>query len=420
MFDSDRWQEIYHVLTKNKLRTFLTAFGVFWGLFMLIVLMGSGKGLENGATSDFSQFATNSVYMWGQSTSMPYKGFKEGRWIGFDNEDTRALEMGLKNAEVVAPKVQLGGYRGKGIVKRKKYQASNFEVTGDIPEVIKISPRSIVLGRWLNHTDLDEKRKVAVIGKQVQEVLFEEDEDPIGDYINIGGVYFLVVGVYDMLAASSHGGDRELEKIFTPITTFQQAFNYGNSVGWYSIMSKDEIPVSQVEEEAKAILKERNSIHPDDYRAIGSFNAEEEFTKMTNLFLGINILIWVVGIGTLLAGVIGVSNIMLIVVKERTKEIGIRKAIGATPMSIISQIVLESVILTSVAGYFGLTLGVGLLELINSATSTEEGGMFRQPEVDFNAAIISLIILIIAGGLAGIIPARKASAVDPIVALRSE
>lgn len=418
MFDTDRWQEIYHVLTKNKLRTALTAFGVFWGLFMLVVLMGSGNGLENGAKADFGQYATNSFYLWGQTTSMPYKGFKKGRTINFTNEDTEALRNAIDDAAVIAPKCQLGGYRGSSFVSRKKYNGSSFQISGDDPSIIEIAPRKIIKGRWLNAKDMDDKRKVAVIGKRVEEVLFEAGEDPIGEYISIGGVYFMVVGVYDLFASSSHG-DRELEKIFTPITSFQQAFNYGTTVGWYSIMSDANISASEVEKQVKTFLQNRYDIHPEDHRAMGSWNAEEEFAKMNNLFIGIRFLVWVVGIGTLLAGVIGVSNIMLIVVKERTKEIGIRKAIGATPASIVTQIMLESIILTSFAGYIGLVLGVGLLELINLGIG-ESGGMFRHPEIDFQAALISLVVLVVAGGLAGIIPAQKAASVDPIVALRSE
>lgn len=416
MFDIDRWQEIYHVLAKNPLRTILTAFGVFWGIFMLVIMMGAGNGLENGTKASFGSFATNSVYIWGQSTSLAYKGFKPGRSVDFNNQDTRALQ-GIEGLEVVCPKNQLGGHRGSNTVQRGKNSAA-FQVSGDIPEIIRITPRKMINGRFLNDKDESDKRKVAVIGKRVREVLFAPDEDPIGDYIEISGVYFLVVGVFDLYAGGEMS-ERELERIHVPFSAFQQAFNFGNYVSWFSVLSKPEVPVSIVEERVKSVLKERHKVHPDDPRAMGSFNAEEQFNKMNNLFIGINFLVWIVGIGTLLAGVIGVSNIMLIVVKERTKEIGIRKAIGATPFSIISQILLESITLTSIAGYMGLVSAVGLLELINDMVG-DSGSMFKNPEIDFQAAMVSLIILIIGGTLAGMIPAQKAANVDPIIALRSE
>lgn len=416
MFDLDRWQEIYHVLTMNKLRTILTAFGVFWGIFMLVILMGSGNGLENGAKSNFGSFATNSVYIWGQSTNMPYKGFKRGRWVRFDNEDTKALQD-IEGMAVLCPKNQLGGHRGSNSVQHGKYYGS-FQVSGDVPEILEISPRKMIKGRFLNELDENGKRKVAVIGERVAEVLFEPDEDPIGAYIEINGIYFMVIGVFD-LHASGDFSERELERIHVPFSTFQQAFNYGNRVSWFSVLSEPNTPVSIVEQRVKEVLKKRHSVHPDDPRALGSFNAEEQFQKMNYLFMGINLLVWFVGIGTLLAGVIGVSNIMLVVVKERTKEIGIRKAIGATPASVVTQILLESITLTSIAGYFGLISAVGILELVNDSMG-EGAGMFKNPEIDFNAAIISLIILIVGGTLAGLIPAQKAASVNPIIALRGE
>ncbi|MEQ9188126.1 MAG: ABC transporter permease [Cryomorphaceae bacterium] len=418
MFDSDRWQEIYHVLAKNKLRTALTAFGVFWGMFMLVILMGSGNGLRTGVLSGFSSFATNSFFMWGQSTSMPYKGFQRGRHINFTNDDTEAMKRELHGAQVIAPRCQLGGYRGTNYVTRGKFSGSTFSITGDTPDVIEITPKKIIQGRWLNDKDLAEKRKVAVIGSRVRDVLFEADENPIGDYINVNGIYFLVVGVHDLEFTSDHD-DGELESILTPLTTFQQAFNWGNNIGWYSIMGKPEVKIEVLEKEARQLLMQRHNVHPEDPRAIGGWNASEEFEKITGLFTGINVLVWVVGVFTLLAGVIGVSNIMLVVVKERTKEIGIRKAIGATPYSIVSQIILEAIILTGIAGYLGLSAGVGVLEAVNSAMG-EGAPMFRNPEIDLNAALLCLFIIVVGGGLAGVIPAQKAAGVDPIIALRSE
>jgi putative ABC transport system permease protein len=249
-------------------------------------------------------------------------------------------------------------------------------------------------------------------------VLFEKGENPIGEYIKISGIYFMVIGVHDLEFTSDHS-ERELESIMVPLTTFQQAFNWGDRVGWYSIMGSDDIAITELETQAKSILKKTHNVHPDDPRAIGGWNAAEEFGKISGLFIAINVLVWVVGIGTLLAGVIGVSNIMLVVVKERTKEIGIRRAIGATPFLIVSQIILEALILTGIAGYLGLSIGIWVLEMVNDAIGAG-AGMFKNPEIDLSAALICLVVIVISGGLAGVIPARKAASVDPIVALRSE
>jgi putative ABC transport system permease protein len=417
MFDLDRWQEIFSALSKNKVRTFLTAFGVFWGIFMLLVMMGAGDGLEKGAKKDFGSFATNALYMWTQSTSKPYKGLPPGRGFYFNNTDTEAMRQNVDGIDILCPRNQLGGYRGENNVIRGKYVGA-FSVYGDMPDIIKVDPLDVFEGRFLNQNDINEKRKVCVIGKRVFDLLFEKDEHPIGEYIQIKGVYFQVIGVYDQ-PFKNNSSERDLENIYIPFSTFQQAFNYGNVVGWYCVTAKPEVRVSQLFENIFFVLADRHKIHPEDTRAIGSWNSEKEFLKLNSLFIGINFLIWIVGIGTLLAGVIGVSNIMLVVVKERTKEIGIRKAIGANPYSIISQIILESTFLTSIAGYIGLLLGVLVIEIVNNLVG-EGGNMFTNPQIDFNIAITATIILVVAGAFAGLIPARKAAAVNPVLALRNE
>lgn len=417
MFDLDRWQEIFSALSKNKVRTFLTAFGVFWGIFMLLVMMGAGDGLEKGAKKDFGSFATNALYMWTQSTSKPYKGLPPGRGFYFNNTDTEAMRQNVDGIDILCPRNQLGGYRGENNVIRGKYVGA-FSVYGDMPDIIKVDPLDVFEGRFLNQNDINEKRKVCVIGKRVFDLLFEKGEQPIGEYIQIKGVYFQVIGVYDQ-PFKNNSSERDLENIYIPFSTFQQAFNYGNVVGWYCVTAKPEVRVSQLFENIFFVLADRHKIHPEDTRAIGSWNSEKEFLKLNSLFIGINFLIWIVGIGTLLAGVIGVSNIMLVVVKERTKEIGIRKAIGANPYSIISQIILESTFLTSIAGYIGLLLGVLVIEIVNNLVG-EGGNMFTNPQIDFNIAITATIILVVAGAFAGLIPARKAAAVNPVLALRNE
>ncbi|MCD4745305.1 MAG: ABC transporter permease [Bacteroidales bacterium] len=420
MFDIDRWQEIYSALKKNKLRTFFTAFGVFWGIFMLIIMLGSGEGLQNGVNQGMGDMATNSLFMWTRRTTIPYKGFPRGRFFRFKNNDTKALIDNIPEIENIAPRLQGWGGDGNNNVIRKE-RTGAFTIQGDYPEYNIIDPVEIIKGRFINYNDIRDKRKVAVIGTRVFNEMFAPDEDPINQYLRIQGVYFKVIGMFKS-KKNDQQADRENQQIFLPFTTLQKTYNYGDMVGWYSITAKKDFSVSLVEEKAKTLLKSRHNIAPNDDRAIGSFNVETEFKKMTNLFAGINGLIWIVGIGTLLAGVIGVSNIMLIVVKERTKEIGIQRAIGATPINIISQIITESVFLTSIAGYFGLAIGVGVLELINYLLikTGADTSMFANPEVDFNKAITALIILIISGAFAGLIPAKRAVSIKPIDALRDE
>lgn len=422
MFDRDSWQEIFHTLKKNRLRTFLTAFGVFWGIFMLIIMLGSGNGLENGVTSEMGNFASNSFFVWTERTSMPYKGFPRGRWFNFKNDDIQALRDNIPEIEYIAPKIR-GWSAGDGTNNTvRKDKTGAFSIMGEYPVWNKIDPMEMLEGRFINDLDINENRKVAVIGTRVREVLFDPQEDPIGDYIRIQGVYFKVVGVFSPLNTNiSFGGEKE-QSIFLPFTTLQKTYNYGDIVGWFSITSDRNYSASFVEEKALALLAQRHSVHPEDKEAFGHFNLEEEYNQMTGLFDGISGLIWIVGIGTLLAGVIGISNIMLVIVKERTKEIGIQRALGATPRKIITQIITESIFLTSLAGYIGLVFGVAVIEGINYMLTSSGGGgdMFQRPEVDFNVAISALVILIFSGALAGLIPASRAVRIRPIDALRDE
>jgi putative ABC transport system permease protein len=418
MFDRDKWQEVFHVLEKNKLRTFLTAFGVFWGIFMLIVLLGSGNGLRNGVTSDFGDHATNSMFMWTQSTSMPYAGFQRGRNFNFHNDDVAYIKSNVPEVAILSPRAQMGGHRGSNNVVRGLKTAA-FNVYGDYPEYNEIEPVKIVKGRFLNQRDLEERRKVCVIGMEVLNSLFMEGEEPIGDYVKINGVAFKVVGLYK----SNQGGDQaeESEKsVFIPLTTFQRAFNWGDIIGWLSITSVDNVPVSVVQEKVLTLMKQKYKVHPDDPRAFGSFNLEEEYLKMNGLFNGINALSWFVGVLTLLAGVIGVSNIMLIIVKERTQEIGVRRALGATPWNIKLQIIIESVFLTSIAGAVGVLAGTWMLVLVDTLLGDVDSGSFKHPEINFYTVLIALSVLIISGAIAGLIPAMRAVKIRPIEALRDE
>ena len=416
VFERDSWQEIFATIRKNKLRTFLTMLGVFWGIFMLVIMMGSGNGLRNGIMQGFEGTATNSFFIWTQQTTKPYKGMKPGRDFNFTTADAEALKQ-LKELDYVCPMNQLGGYEEANNVVRGLKTAA-CEINANYPNTIKIAQVKIAKGRYLNDLDIKEKRKVCVVGERVVEMLFKKDEEPLGDYIRVNGVYFKIIGVTAPLGGGEQGR-QESQKINIPFTTFQNAFNYGDVIGWFAIKSRDDVPAEQAEKKVLAMLRERHKIAPDDVKAIGHWNMEIEYLKLQGLFFGIEFLVWVVGIGTLLAGVIGISNIMLIVVKERTKEIGVKRALGAIPSQIIGQIMLESVFLTTIAGYFGLVIGIGLLELLNSAIGNS-GEMFTNPTVDLNVAVKALVLLIISGALAGFIPARKAVAIKPVEALRSE
>lgn len=422
MFDIERWNEIWNALTKNKLRSFLTAFGVFWGIFMLIVMTGAGNGLKHGIYDGVSKFAVNSAFMWTQRTGEPYKGFKRGRFWNMNTTDITYIEDHVQGIKYLAPK--LFGWRersGDNTVRDNRTGA--FNIMGDYPVYTKIDPVTMVKGRWINEIDIRDKRKVCVIGEKVEESMFDKSENPIGKYLKVSGVYFQVIGVLKPETRVNFNGRKE-ETIFLPFTTMQQAYNYGNEVHLIAVTSKKGVSVSSLEDQILTIIKKRHSIAPKDEQAIRSINIEKQFQQMNGLFLGISILTWIVGIGTLMAGVIGVSNIMLVIVKERTREIGIQRALGATPKIIISQIVLESVVLTTLAGYIGLSLGVGLLELISNVlakmNSGGDGVFYKDPTIDLPVALAALAVLILAGLFAGSIPAKRALQIKPIDALRDE
>lgn len=420
MFDIDKWQEIIATLTRNPLRTFLTALGVSWGIFMLILMMGAGNGLEAGAFQEFRGTATNSMFLWARQTSEAYAGFQPGRRIRMTNDDYTALAQLVPEARIIAPRNQLGGFRGGNNVTRGS-KTGGFEVMGDYPQIRDIEGLLLPQGRFLNPLDIAEHRKVCVIGTRVQELLFEPGEDPLGQYIRINDIYFMVIGVFRTKATGDQA-ERDTQRIYVPFSTFQRAFNYGNSVSWFALTSQDAVPVSELETRVVAILKRRHSVAPGDGRAFGHFNLEQQFQRINSVFAGIRFISWTVGVLTLLAGAIGVSNIMLVIVKERTKEIGIRRAIGAKPLTIVSQIMWESVLLTFFAGYAGLVLGIGLLEGIAWAMETFEiqAGMFQAPYIEVNLAVTALIVLGFAGLLAGLLPATRAVRIRPVDALRAE
>lgn len=416
MFDLDKWQEIFTTIQRHKLRTLLTAFGVFWGIFMLVLLLGVGRGLEKGVYQEFRGVATNSFFLWGGRTSIPYKGLNPGRYIRFSNDDVNALREHIPEAKYINANSYLWGEFAI------KYQEKSgaFNVQGCLPDFLHIESLDIPEGRFINLRDAQDKRKVVVIGQRVRDVLFGV-EDPLGKYVDIKGVFFQVVGVFKVISSGGQGQDRT-ERLYMPVTTMQQAYNQGNWVRSMGIGVAEDASASAVEEKVVEFLKARHKVAPDDQRGIGSWNIEEEYRKIQNLFRGITIFIWLVGTGTIIAGIVGVSNIMLIIVKERTREIGIRKALGATPFSIISLILQESIFITAISGYMGLVAGVGVIEGVSYGMTkfSMQSTYFSNPEVEFRVAITATIVLVVTGAIAGLIPARKAATINPIEALRSE
>lgn len=419
MFGKDRWDEIIEALSRNWFRTALTAFGVLWGIFILVVLLAAGKGLENGVKKGFGGIATNSMFMWTQTISKSYKGLPKGRRFSYDLDDVAAIKENMPQLRFVSPRNQLGGFGGANNVVRG-LNSGAFNVYGDYPEYIEQQPMNITSGRFINYGDIEDKRKIAVIGEGVRKALYDKGEEPIGTYVKINGVNFMVVGSYSMV--SSNGNAEEDEKqIYVPFTAFSQAFNMGNRVGWMAVTAKDGYSITQLKSEVFDIIKNRHSIHPEDDRAIGNFDLYEEFQKVDGLFIALKIVAYFVGILVLLSGIIGISNIMLIVVKERTKEIGIRRALGASPWSIRGQILMESVFLTIISGMVGISLGAALIYVLNKILDANGPvEMFANPSVDLGTVIMALFILIFSGLLAGFIPAQNAIKVKPIDALRNE
>ncbi len=408
MFDLDKWAEIGHTISKNKLRTALTAFSVFWGIFMLVILLGSGKGLQNGVQNEFNDDAVNSIWIYPRQTSLAFKGFQPGRRIRFTTEDFDRLEAKNFGVEHLTGRFYLNG---SGTIAYKN-KFGNYSIRSVHPDHQYLENTLIEEGRFINQLDVDQFRKTAAIGKKVAQELFE-NENPIGKYFKIYNIPFQVVGIFN-----DEGSERETEMIYLPITTAQKVFNGGNRMDQLMFtlgdLTLDESLALQddLEKEFGAI----HQVHPDDERAIYFSNNLDRFQEFMGLMNGIRVFIWIIGIGTLIAGIVGVSNIMLIVVKERTREIGVRKALGATPYSIVSLILQESVVITAVSGYLGLILGVGLLEFVSANIPPSD--FFRYPQVDLKVAVSTMILLVIAGGFAGFFPAMKAAKIQPIEALR--
>jgi len=418
LFDKDTWQEIFGSIQKNKIRTIITMIGVLWGIFIYITLSGSSKGLDNGFERQFQSIASNSIFVWAQSTSLPYAGYKSERNITLKIQDADVLKKKVKDIKFIAPRIVAGvfGSPGGNIVRGTK--TGTYSVYGEYPEYIKIATSKIYDGgRFINESDIKNQRKVCVIGERTQLELFEEEEDPIGKFISINKINFRVVGVHKFVQGGGFGDDGD---IYIPFATFKKIFNTGDDVAFFMIAANENADGIKVEKDIKATLKEIHKIDPNDERAIGGFNLGEIFRKTMNFANGLTFLSLVVGIATILAGIIGIGNILLISVKERTKEIGIRRALGATPSEVRSQIILESVFLTILSGIIGIILGALVLYGINAATVDQTDFPYTNPTVPIPYVLGALGLMITLGTLIGIIPAQRAVSIKPIDALREE
>ncbi|WMI69414.1 ABC transporter permease [Mangrovimonas sp. YM274] len=419
MFNKDRWDEILQALATNKFRTFLTAFGVFWGIFILVLLLALTNGLKNGVTADFGDFATNSMFMWTQRTSVPYKGMPKGRNFNYKLDDVEAIKAQVPNLKYVSPRNQLGGFRGSNNVTRGT-KTGAFEIYGDYPEYINQQPMDILQGRFISYSDINTKRKVCVIGTDVVKGLYDKGEEVMGSYIKINGVNFMVVGTFKM---SNSQGDREQDAntVYIPFTTFGHAFNRGDNVGWMAITAVDDITITSVKQQVFDLMKARHKVAPEDDRAIGHWDLSEQFERINGLFTILTIVGYFVGALVLMSGIIGISNIMLIVVKERTKEIGVRRALGASPWTIKGQILQESLLLTILSGMVGISFSAFMIWLLNYLLdSSGPVENFANPSVNMTVVFTALIILVVSGLLAGLIPANSATKMKPVDALRIE
>ena len=408
LIDKDTWQELRESLTKNKLRTVITMIGVWWGILLLIGLLGSAKGIENKFSVQFGDYATNSVFIWGQSTSKAFKGYQEGRRPRLKFSHLEKIKNQVKGIKFLLPRTS------KDVQVVRGVQYDNFGLSGDFPMLDQIQKKNLISGRFINQLDVDDSKKVAVISDDVYKQLFDIDEKAIGEFIKINEISYKVIGVFEQ-GDFDFGGELHI-----PFTTFRDVYNQGDNIGWITVTGEDGYNIRQIENDVKLVLKNLNYVHPDDNRAFGSFNLGELFERFEGFLMGMQFLTWFVGIATLIAGVFAIGNILLITVKERTKEIGIRRAIGATPFEIKRQIVLESIFLTIIAGIFGIISGGWILIAMDNAFGSGPDSVLINASVPILVVFISLIILVVFGTLIGLIPANRATSIKPIDALREE
>ncbi len=418
MFDLDRWEEIWQTINRNRKRSIMTAFGVFWGIFMLTIMMGAGLGLKRLMYSSFGSMAVNSCFYWGGQTSLPYKGLPSGRRWSLENEDMAAIKTQVPGVKNVAGIIWGSTYKFS-----RKDKKGDYQLMGYTPEFQEISPQTLRFGRYINDIDMAQQRKVCVITEQVWEELFPNRENPVGQTIRMNNMYLTVVGV--CIPPRNGVQFQGPTSVLIPFSTLQKMYNKGNKFDGMAVAAYDNWDIKEVEENVKKVFQARHTLSPDDNKAVQGFNLGDLFNKFSGLFSGISILTWIVGTGTLLAGIVGVSNIMLVTVRERTQEIGIRRALGAKPRTIISQIMSESFVLTFVSGIFGLALAIGILSLAETLLSTltatpEGGGLQINTQISFGLALGSTGILILGSLLAGILPANRALSIKPVDAIREE
>ncbi len=421
---TELWNEIWQTICRNKLRSFMTAFGVFWGLLMLILLVGFGEGIFGGIVGSLTSIPSNSLFFGGSHTSMEYKGFGKGRSIEMDYDDLDILKEGLgKKLERLTPINFVRGSEAspEAVYADRKYSAT---LVGTTHNYYLVLPQLMLYGRYLNDIDQHEHRKVCVIGREVYESLFPTGGDPCGELLRVGGVYYTIVGVVKKTSSMVNIGSDIDRSIMLPLSTAQLTYNQGQHIDLIVVTLKDQYKISDYEEKILNLTKEHHFVHPDDKSAFWWFNLQEVLDMFTMLFTGINILLWIVGGGSLLAGLIGISNIMLVTVKERTQEIGIRRALGAKPFTILSQILAESLVLTSAAGLAGLLAGVWILHLADVVTKAnpapDDGFQLEFPHISFEVAVAAFVIIIVGGLLAGFMPAQRAMKIKAIEALREE
>ena len=420
MLDFDGIHEIWQTIARNKTRSLLTAFGVFWGIFLLVVLISTGNGFENGLMKQVEGVTPNTGFFFASQTSEPYKGYQKGRSWTMQMADLEAIREAFPCIKAISPEASVWSSEDKNVIYGSR--GGSFTVKGVLPEYNEIEKSKIIKGRFINATDIATNRKVCLLGRKVYTTMFEKGENPIGKMVKVNGIYFQVVGVARSYTENVQINGSVDESVILPFTTMQQVFALGDKIGFFAFVADDDTPISSIGEDMKQLIKQRHDISPTDNEAIKSFDLSEIFKAFKGLFFGIHILIWIVGLGTLMSGIIGVSNIMLVTVKERTREIGVRRAIGAKPKNIISQVLSESLLLTTLAGLVGLCIGVGIMAVVAMVTSNmpSDNMMFQDPNMSFKAAVAATIIVIISGLVAGVLAAWRAIQIKAIDAIREE
>ena len=420
MFDFDGLKEIWQTITRNKTRSLLTAFGVFWGIFLLVILSSTGNGFEKGLMMQVEGVTPNTGFFFTGQTSEPYKGYQKGRSWSMQMADLEAIREAFPCVKAISPEASLWSTEDKNVVYSSR--SGSFNVKGVMPEYNDIQKSKIIKGRYINDTDIAARRKVCLLGKKVYETMFEKGEDPMGKMVKVNGIYFQVVGVVRSYTDNVNINGTIDESVILPYTTMQQVYALGDKIYFFAMVADDDTPISSIEDDLKQLIKQRHDIAPTDNDAINSFDVSEIFNAFRGLFFGIHVLIWIVGLGTLMSGIIGVSNIMLVTVKERTREIGVRRAIGAKPKDIIGQVLSESLLLTTLAGLVGLCIGVGVMAIVGMVTANmpNDNMMFQDPNLGFGAAVAATAIVIISGLLAGVLPAWRAIQIKAIDAIREE